>query len=95
MIALIIVLLLIVVIWFNRDYIDNLINSSEHYLPCNSCDNTKIPSSGVTVLNPFIWPYSATSCLDGMYMQKEIDKLASGDVPLTSSNTPDHVIQTN
>lgn len=95
MIELIIVLLIIFIIWYNWDRIHSMMQPSEHYLPCTGCSNDKVPSGGYTVLNPFIWPYSATSCTDGMYMQREIDKIASDPVPLTNPSTPDHAIQTN
>jgi len=69
----------------------------EHYGPCKDCDGYKMPRNGVSVLNPYVWPYSGTQCVDDLYiLNKDTGtdfNFASG--PLTQASAPDHVILTN
>lgn len=68
-------------------------SSPESFAPC-PCDNPSTPKS-VTVLNPFIWPYSGTPCVDDLYMLAQTRKddtiLNTPRGPLTHLNSPDHV----
>jgi hypothetical protein len=70
---------------------------SENFSSCNSCtDKTgKLNSSGIPVLNPFIWPYSGTSCVDKLYSDMAASAPATAPeaskYPLASRTTPDHV----
>ncbi len=53
----------------------------DDFAPCYDCDNEPVPSVAV---NPFLYPASATPCL------QRIRK-----APFDSPNLPDHVILTN
>lgn len=65
----------------------------EDFGVCKDCDVTipdrEIPSGGFSTINPFIYPYSGSECLD------EIQSISSTYVPLTHATTPDHVVLTN
>ena len=66
---------------------------SEHYSPCSDCDRNVLAGGGTSVLNPFIYPYSATSCVDDIYKLKN-KEFNFGAGAMYHQNTPDHVILT-
>jgi hypothetical protein len=69
----------------------------ESYRSCRDCDGYSMAANGTPVLNPFIWPYSGTRCVDDIYIlghDAGID-IGTGTGPLTHLNSPDHVILTN
>jgi hypothetical protein len=71
--------------------------AQEKYRSCRDCDGYSMSPTGTPVLNPFIWPYSGTRCVDDIYI---LGKDAGIDIgttvgPLTHLNSPDHVILTN
>lgn len=67
--------------------------NKENFGVCKDCDVTipdrEIPRGGFSSVNPFIYPYSGSECLD------EIQSISSTHVPLTHATTPDHVVLTN
>jgi hypothetical protein len=70
---------------------------NECYTSCRDCTGNVITSGGTSVINPFIWPYSGTPCVDDLYIQNKDTGL---DVGFNTSNlysltTPDNVIMTN
>lgn len=81
----VIIIALLLVIYLAVDW--------EEFAPC-PCDNPATPKA-VTVLNPFIWPYSGTPCVDDLYQlaqdRKDDTILNTPRGPLTHLNTPDHV----
>lgn len=66
--------------------------SPEGFRDCDDCDK-KMPSTGVSVINPFVWPYSGTSHVDDLYILNHDNGVDLGfkTGPLYSLNTPDHV----
>ena len=72
-------------------------NRAENYRSCRDCDNLHMPPNGLSVLNPFIWPYSGTSCVDDMYILNKDTGVDIGTEvgPLTHLSAPDHVVLTN
>ena len=75
-------------------------SSKEPFRSCTDCDKTgaadRIPTGGMTVLNPFVYPYSGTSCVNDLYvLHNDADVDLGSDLgPLTHLNTPDHVAMT-
>jgi hypothetical protein len=66
----------------------------ENYRSCRDCNN--ILGKSTPVLNPFVWPYSATNCVDDIYIRASDNGTDySIGAPLTHLNTPDHVVLTN
>ncbi len=83
------VLAIILLLWYLS------ISAVENYRSCRGCDDS-MPQDGVVVLNPFIWPYSATGSVDDLYIANKDSKLDLGfGMPPVSLNTPDHVVMTN
>jgi hypothetical protein len=77
------VVILIIIMWyfgFADGFKEKIISMLplEGYTSCSDCAERKLPRNGMTVLNPFIWPYSATPCIDSLY--NSIDK-STGDFP--------------
>lgn len=64
--------------------------------PCDG-DVGVLPRNGLTVINPFIAPYSSTMCTDDLYIlaQDAGKKNMYIDGPLQHLNSPDHVVLTN
>ena len=89
-IAIIAIIAIIDMLVYNYDSIEN-------YSPCMDCDGYKIPRNGISVLNPYVYPYSGTQCVDNLYiLNKDIGtdfNFAKG--PLTQASDPDHIILTN
>ena len=90
MIALICMIVIAVLVIYYYNHIEN-------YGPCRSCDGYKMPRNGISVLNPYVWPYSGTQCVDDLYILNKTTgadfNFASG--PLTHASDPDHSVQTN
>lgn len=66
--------------------------SSEEFRECYWCES-RMPVNGVSVLNPYVWPYSGTNHVDDLYILNHdagVDLGFAGG-PLYSLNTPDHV----
>jgi hypothetical protein len=78
--------ILLVLYWYFYLY-------TEAYRSCRGCDDYRMPRNGVAVLNPFIWPYSGTSCVDDLYILNKDSgvNLNFSEAPLTHLSTPDHV----
>lgn len=79
-----VIIIALLIIWFTR---------YEGYRSCRDCYGLYMPKNGMSVLNPFVWPYSGTQCIDDLYI---INKDSGVDLgfkhpPLTHLNTPDHV----
>jgi hypothetical protein len=75
-----------------REYIRSwLAWRREGYRSCNDCDG-RMPRLGMVVLNPFMWPYSGTSCVDDLYILNKDSGLDLGfeTTPITHLTTPDH-----
>lgn len=88
--------LLVIVIFLIALYLSD-VYPMEKYRSCRDCDDYVMAPNGTPVLNPFIWPYSGTRCVDDVYI---LSKDAGVDIgtaitPLTHLNSPDHVILTN
>ena len=94
-----IVLILLVIWYFNINPIDKIKNlgaATEGYRSCRDCTGLSMSKSGTTVINPFIQPYSGTSCIDDLYIKNKDSGLDLGfTLAPVSPNTPDHVPQTN
>lgn len=71
--------------------------AAEGYRSCRDCDGYLMPANGITVINPFVWPYSGTQCIDDLYiLNKDVGlDLGFRSGPVTHLNTPDHVVLTN
>lgn len=54
-------------------------------------------AGGTVVLNPYVWPYSGTQCVDDLYIANEDKGLNVGidSTSLYSLTTPDHAVVTN
>ena len=88
-VLLVIVILLIALYFVNA--------RAEPYRSCRDCDGYVVAPNGMPVLNPFLWPYSGSRCVDDVYI---LSKDAGVDIgtavtPLTHLNSPDHVLLTN
>jgi hypothetical protein len=72
-------------------------NNCENYTSCSDCTGLVMPKGGASVINPFIWPYSGTKCVDDMYIQNKDKGLDIGfdTTGLYSLTSPDHVVLTN
>jgi hypothetical protein len=83
---LILIIILLLIWWFQ----------SEHYRSCRDCEGG-VAANGTAVLNPFVWPYSGTGCVDDLYMLGKDSgvEIGTGKGPLVSPNAPDHVVLTN
>ena len=81
-IILTLILLMIVYLW-----------RREGYRSCQDCDDYRMDRRGTAVINPYIWPYSGTDCVDDLYIANASKKLDINfsTAPLTHLNTPDHV----
>ncbi len=67
--------------------------SRESFLPCIDCSDNYVPKNGVLVINPYVWPYSGTKCVDDLYI---LNKDHGQDIGFSKPqmrhlNTPDHV----
>jgi hypothetical protein len=60
------------------------------------CPQKPLTSEQTVILNPYSWPYSATECVDGFYMDaiKNSTMYPSSSCPLDNRNVPDHVVKT-
>ena len=76
----------------------------EGFRSCRYCADQKLSKKGTLVLNPYVWPYSGTECIDSIYDAEHLtsaDNSADytpkdfGNGPLVHLNTPDHVELTN
>ena len=86
----VVIVILLLIVWFCWSA------PRESFRSCRDCDFYRMPSGGVTVLNPFVYPYSGMQCVDDLYVLRD-DKgiaLESSRAPLTHLNTPDHVVLT-
>lgn len=57
----------------------------EEYRSCRDCTSVRVSTS---VINPFIWPYSGTGCVDSLYVNGNFDPVGK------SPSTPDHSLKT-
>jgi hypothetical protein len=95
------VVLILLVIWYLNinpvNQIKSLLGfSTEGYRSCRDCTGYSMSKSGTTVINPFVWPYSGTSCVDDLYIKNKDVGLDLGfTLAPISPNTPDHVPPTN
>ena len=67
----------------------------ENYKQCRGCDDDiRMLDGGMTVYNPYVWPYSGTEHPDSLYQLPATEQVCYGfkNSPMTHSNTPDHVI---
>jgi hypothetical protein len=74
-----------------------MVEGVENYKSCRDCGNDSVAANGTIVVNPFVWPYSGSQCVDDLYILNKdtgVD-IGTGKGPLTHLNTPDHVIMTN
>jgi hypothetical protein len=77
------------------DLFKKLKTSYEGFVGCTYCDSYQIGNDFVT-LNPFVWPYSGTSCPDDIrVLEKDRRVNPNSDVPLVSAAVPDHAAPTN
>jgi len=81
----ILVVIVIILVWY--------LYSKENYGVCNDCDNKVMPQDGLVVLNPFIWPYSGTPCINDLYLLNKDNGVDLGFEagPMYHLTTPDHV----
>jgi hypothetical protein len=91
--ALLLLIIIILLVWYLVS--NKMIPGTESYRSCRDCDGNVIAKNGTTVLNPFVWPYSGTQCVDDLYILNQDTGIDIGsDVPMSHRNTPDHVILT-
>lgn len=96
MFYILLVIVIFLLVWYYKDiYLQRI--DAENYRSCRDCDGYSMSATGTNVLNPFIWPYSGTKCVDDVYI---LGKDAGVDIgtavaPLTNPSSPDHVILTN
>lgn len=88
-VLLLIIIFLVVLYW--KDL------AGESYRSCRDCDGYQMSPKGTPVINPFIWPYSGTRCVDDVYILGKDTGIDIGTSvgPLTHLSSPDHVILTN
>lgn len=60
-------------------------------VPDDKCSRA-LSKEGTLVINPYMWPYSGTTCIDDLYA---VNKMQDDMPPLTSLSAPDHVVLTN
>lgn len=68
---------------------------NETFIPCNDCDQ-RMPRNGISVLNPFVWPYSGAQSIDNLYSlgrSSGVDFGFNAPAP-THLSTPDHALLT-
>lgn len=69
-----------------------IVPRTERYRSCNDCGGRSIPRFGVSVLNPYVWPYSGGSCVNDMYVINRDHGIDIDFAPTPSHlSTPDHV----
>lgn len=90
--AIVVICVMIIVVYCPR-------MKAEPFRSCRHCDGYFMPRAGMSVLNPFIYPYSATPCVDELYMLNKDRGIDFGFVDsarptLTSPSAPDHVAKT-
>jgi hypothetical protein len=67
---------------------------TEDYRACFGCnDDYRMIDGGMSVINPVIWPYSATTNIDPLYSSKK-QLFGFTNQPLINQFTPDHVVMT-
>lgn len=93
-VQLIIILLLI---WYFQDSIKAAVSTiyplSEGYKSCMSCnDDYRMLDGGMVVVNPYVWPFSGTECISGLYKPAMAAKFDFKDRPMIHHTQPDHVI---
>lgn len=81
---LLLIVAILLIIYFAR---------KESFLPCIDCSDNYVPKKGVLVINPFVWPYSGTKCVDDLYiLNSDYDQDIGFSRPqMRHLNTPDHV----
>lgn len=92
----ILLIVVILILWY-FGYLtrDTPAAAAEFFRSCRDCD-TRLPPNMPAELNPFVWPYSGTQCLDSLYsFEKQSVNAKPMTVPMTHLNTPDHVEMTN
>lgn len=94
------IVLVIVLVWSRAKK-----KVAEGYKPCAVCDLT-LPKGGINILNPFIWPWSATRCLGDVYFrvgfprrpheyQRVESELPANKSVMYQQSVPDHIPETN
>jgi hypothetical protein len=86
-----VVVIILTALWWTGYFADG---AAESFGPCyGDCGDERMPY-GITMLNPYVWPYSGTVCPDELYFQHEASgsNIGLDQPPLTHLNTPDHVI---
>lgn len=78
-IALVILIVVLAVYWYRTKH-GRRADHKETYFSCNLCDQQRLPAAGVAVLNPFVYPYAATRCINELYRY-----------PLVHATEPDNV----
>ncbi len=64
---------------------------TEKYRSCNDCDTHQLQKNGDVVINPYVFPYSATDCMTNIYSSYPISSNLTEPVHVS---TPDHVLLT-
>jgi len=87
----IVVLILVAGITFLRKM--NKSTTQEGYRSCRGCDGNVMPWNSPLALNPFVYPYSGTSCLDDVYKLGADGSVDVGfnDKTLTHLSEPNHI----
>ncbi len=90
MLVAVILVIVILLLWYGG-YLAGL-NGVEGFRSCTGCDG-RASMGGTLVINPYIWPYSGSNCVDDMYVMNRDNGTDFGfdKGPLTHLNTPDHV----
>lgn len=88
LVTIIVILLLLIARHIRAEHLWLTIpDRAEHYAGCSSCPSA-IVDGGYTVLNPYVYPYSATTCIDTLYRAPKPDFLRD---PVFFPSVPDHV----
>jgi hypothetical protein len=90
----VIIALIVIVIWFLYNSNGNTKPVAEDYRACFGCDDDyRMIDGGMSVINPVIWPYSATNDINNLYGPKR-HLFGFTSQPLIHQFTPDHVVMT-
>jgi hypothetical protein len=88
-------ILVVLVIMMVKSHFAQSENKNEGLTGCTYCDSYTIPDGPMIKLNPFVWPYSGTSCPDDIrILEKDRGVNPNAHIPLVSYSVADHAAQT-
>ncbi len=84
-------IMVIIFILHMRNMYSKMENNIEGYQVCKECPPYTTVENKPSIINPFIYPYSAYVCLDGTMSEGKRD-FGFKQLPITSLTTQDHVL---